>query len=70
MTARPRNEAPGQGDLGVKGARIVVPGQPDKSLLYLRMQRTDEKGMPNLAHHSVDKRAVERVARWIRGLKR
>ncbi len=64
------DEPPGQGDLGVRAARIVVPGDPQRSLLYLRMQRTDATGMPSLAHNSVDKRAVERVARWIRALKR
>ncbi len=68
--ARLINEPPGQGDLGVRGARIVVPGQPYKSLLYLLMNRTDEKGMPNLAHNAVDKTALSRVARWIRGLKK
>ncbi len=64
------NEAPGQGDLGVRGARLIVPGKPEKSLLYLRMQRTDDKGMPNLAHNLADKLALDRVARWIRTLKR
>ena len=62
-------EAPGQGDLGVRGALLVKPGLPSKSLLYLRMLRTDEKGMPNLAHNSVDTRAAAAVKRWIGGMR-
>ena len=62
------NALPGQGDLGVKGAKILMPGSPDGSLLYLRMERTDEKGMPNLAHNIPDKKALRDVAKWIRGL--
>ncbi len=62
-------EAPGQGDLGVQGALLVKPGQPSRSLLYLRMLRTDAKGMPNLAHNSVDNRAAAAVKRWIAGMR-
>jgi uncharacterized repeat protein (TIGR03806 family) len=62
------NESPGQGNLGVAGAQMIVPGDPDRSILYLRMKRTDEKGMPNLAHAHVDTKALDAVARWIRGL--
>ncbi len=62
-------EAPGQGDLGVRGALLIKPGQPSKSLLYLRMLRTDAKGMPNLAHNAVDKQAAARVKRWIAGMR-
>lgn len=61
-------ERPGQGDLGVDGAEIVRPGDPKRSLLILRMARTDEKGMPNLAHGVVDEKAVELVTDWVRGL--
>ncbi|MDA1193636.1 MAG: PQQ-dependent sugar dehydrogenase [Planctomycetota bacterium] len=67
--ARLVNEAPGQGDLGVLGARVVVPGQPKASLLYLRMLRTDAAGMPNLAHNAVDPTAAARVRTWIESLR-
>lgn len=58
-------EAPGQGDLGVAGATIVQPGKPSHSLLLLRMMRTDDKGMPNLAHNAIDMKAVTALKRWI-----
>jgi hypothetical protein len=33
------------------------------------MERTDERGMPTLAHNVSDLQALRRVAEWIRGLK-
>ena len=67
--ARLIDEAPGQGNLGVPGAKIIAPGDPSRSLLLLRMQRTDEAGMPNLAHNKPDETAIAEIARWIRSLK-
>ena len=60
---------PGQGDLGVKGARLLLPGQPRRSILWLRMGRTDENGMPNVAHGVPDQEALRRISTWIRSLK-
>jgi hypothetical protein len=67
--ARLLDEPPGQGDLGVAGARQVARGDPAKSVLLMRMRRTDEKGMPNLSHGVVDEVATRRIERWIRGLR-
>lgn len=64
------NQRPGQGDLGVRNARLVTPGEPARSLLLLRMQRTDEQGMPNIAHGRVDPQGVSLVRAWIRSLPR
>ena len=61
--------APGQGDLGVRGAKLLVPGSPRRSLLLIRMQRFDERGMPPLSHQLPDDRAIERITRWIQSLK-
>ena len=33
------------------------------------MKRTDEKGMPNLAHNLPDAEALARIAAWIREMK-
>jgi uncharacterized repeat protein (TIGR03806 family) len=56
-------------DLGVPGAKVVVPGTPEKSMIYLRMSRRhDVFRMPPLATNLVDRDAVEAVAAWIRGL--
>jgi uncharacterized repeat protein (TIGR03806 family) len=59
---------PGQGDLGVKGARLLLSGQPRRSILWLRMGRTDEKGMPNVAHGVPDEEALRHISTWIRNL--
>jgi hypothetical protein len=53
-------------DLGVPGAKVVVPGDRAKSMLYQRMvRRTDAFNMPPLASHLVDRAAAEVVGRWI-----
>jgi uncharacterized repeat protein (TIGR03806 family) len=56
-------------DLGVHGAKVVVPGAPEKSMLYLRMnRRQDAFNMPPLATNRVDPDAVRAVKEWIKGL--
>lgn len=60
---------PGQWDLGVTGARLLLPGSPERSLLLLRMQRTDERSMPIVGHNRPDELAITRLEAWIKGLK-
>jgi uncharacterized repeat protein (TIGR03806 family) len=56
-------------DLNIAGAKLVVPGEPDKSMLYLRMKRRqDAFNMPPLASHLVDPAAVAVLAAWIQDL--
>lgn len=56
-------------DLGVPGARLVVPRDRSRSMLYLRMaRRKDTFNMPPLASRRVDDAALEALARWIDGL--
>src|SRR5262249_9263216 len=56
-------------DLGVPGARVVVPGAPEKSMLYLRMnRRQDVFNMPPLATNLVDPDAARVMVEWIRSL--
>lgn len=62
---RLQGHEPGEGDLGVRGARLLTPGKASRSILWLRMNRTDEQGMPNLAHNRVDAEAVRLVREWI-----
>jgi uncharacterized repeat protein (TIGR03806 family) len=63
------DQVPGQWNLGVYKGKLVVPGEPERSLLYVRMQMTDAKGMPPLAHNVQDAKGLERIAAWIRKLK-
>jgi uncharacterized repeat protein (TIGR03806 family) len=58
---------PLQGDLGVADARILDPGNPDKSLLYLRIADSGDGMMPPRPDALVDHRAAALVRAWIEG---
>src|SRR5690606_27349326 len=45
---------PARGDLGIEDARIVAPGDADRSVLVARMARRDVHGMPPLASLATD----------------
>lgn len=47
------------------GIRLIAPGEPDRSVLLLRMQRRDQTGMPPLGTHRVDPDAVALITDWI-----
>jgi uncharacterized repeat protein (TIGR03806 family) len=57
-------------DLGIEGAKVVLPGERSKSMLYLRMTRREQDAynMPPLASHLVDREAAEVVGQWIDSL--
>jgi hypothetical protein len=59
------NVVPQAGDLGVTGARIILPGDPDRSVLVLRTERRDAVGMPPLSSHLVDAQGVQLLRYWI-----
>ena len=63
------NRRPGQWNLGVYQGRLLVPGNHKRSLLHVRLGRTDEFGMPPIAYNIIDAKAMERIARWIDALK-
>jgi len=52
-------------DLGLPDARIVAPGNPDRSVLLARMGSRGSEAMPPLATTLPDARAVELVTSWI-----
>jgi hypothetical protein len=57
--------------VGATGGCIVSPGKPKDSMLFDRIQRRPPKesgGMPPLATHAVDERAVRLIEEWIRSL--
>ena len=43
------NQTPTLGDMGAPGARLVSPGDPARSVIYLRMSQRDDGAMPPLA---------------------
>lgn len=56
--------------LDVWGARVVAPGDPERSMLLSRMLRLDSFKMPPLGRNATDTQAVEVVRAWINGLPR
>ena len=59
---------PGMGDLGVAGAKLVVPGEPGRSILPLRMRASGANRMPPLSSSVVDATGVQVIEAWITGL--
>lgn len=61
---------PGQGTFDLKDPRILVPGEPDRSLIYHRMTRLGLGRMPHIASNVVDETGVKLIHDWIAGTKR
>ena len=57
-------------DLGVSGAKVLVPGDPDRSMVWLRLaRRGDRFAMPPVGSHDADPDAVRVVRDWIAGMR-
>jgi uncharacterized repeat protein (TIGR03806 family) len=54
--------------LGVADAFLLRPGDPDRSLLWLRMGRRDAHAMPPVGSLEPDEAGLELVGAWIAGL--
>jgi uncharacterized repeat protein (TIGR03806 family) len=63
------NVPPAHGDFGIKGAKLVVPGRPEQSLILHRMELKGLGRMPHVGSREVDQRGADLVRDWIRGLK-
>jgi uncharacterized repeat protein (TIGR03806 family) len=63
------NVSPGQGDFGIKDAKLLVPGHPEQSVILHRMQLTGLGRMPHVASNVVDEPAVTLIREWIKELK-
>jgi len=59
---------PVAGDLGIAGAKVVLPGSPEKSLIYQRVKRTDFFRMPPGAYHNEPSPILPAMEEWIRSL--
>ncbi len=55
-------------DLGVAGARVLVPGDHTRSVMWLRLTTLDSRRMPPLATAIVDVSAADVIASWIDSL--
>jgi hypothetical protein len=56
------------GDLGVAGAKLVTPGEPAKSVLYMRLARKDGFRMPPGSINNEDPPILPLLEQWIREL--
>lgn len=55
--------------LGISGARVVRPGDPEHSVLYRRVNTLDPTGkMPPVARNTIDASAVALLASWIESM--
>jgi uncharacterized repeat protein (TIGR03806 family) len=62
------NASPLQGDLGIAGARILVPGDASNSVLWHRISSNGEARMPPLASNEVDEVSAALIREWIDGM--
>lgn len=62
------NVTPEKGDLGVAGARRLVPGDPARSVMTLRMKDLGNARMPQIGTRMVDVNGVKIVEDWIASL--
>ena len=67
---RPTNltSPPKQGGFGLPDARVVAPGEPDRSVLLYRLAKVGRGRMPHLGSEVVDDTGVSLVRKWIASL--
>ena len=56
---------PTAGDLGVDGAKLLVPGDPSRSLVSLRFRLLGADSMPPLGKTVVDEKGADLIDAWI-----
>ena len=59
------NTVPEHGSLGIEGARIIDGARPESSVLYERVTRRDEQGMPPIGSTVVDTEGAALLAEFI-----
>ncbi len=59
---------PVQNPLGINGAKVIVPGDTNKSILFRRLTIIGQNQMPPLAKNVVDTNAVAVIGKWILSL--
>jgi putative heme-binding domain-containing protein len=59
---------PTRGDFGLPDARIIKPGDPYASTLYLRMAKFGRDRMPHIGSERPDEAGLQLIAQWIAGM--
>ena len=57
------------GTFKIDGAKLLVPGHPEQSILLERMKMTSLGRMPHIGSRVVDEQAVQIVHDWIKWMK-
>ena len=60
------NVKPQHDTFGIKDAKIIAPGHPERSVMLHRISQRDKGHMPPLATRVVDQQMVEAMREWIR----
>jgi len=56
---------PTQGTFGIRDARIIAPGDPLRSILYLRVSKLGRGRMPHIGSEVVDRVGADLIGDWI-----
>jgi putative heme-binding domain-containing protein len=59
---------PTRGDFGLPDARVIKPGDPYASTLYLRMAKFGRDRMPHIGSERPDEAGLQLIAQWIAGM--
>lgn len=62
------DQEPYLGSLDIQDAKLIKPGSPETSIVYVRMNTRGDDRMPPLATRLTDDSGVDIVGRWIRNL--
>ncbi|MCH2209727.1 MAG: PQQ-dependent sugar dehydrogenase [Fuerstiella sp.] len=62
------NKGTGIGTFGIRNAKLIVPGDPYRSVLLYRMSKLGYARMPYIGSRVVDSQAVDLIEQWIRSM--
>ena len=62
------NKGTGIGTFGLRNAKLIVPGDPYRSVLLYRMAKLGYARMPYIGSHGVDGSGVKLIEQWIKSM--
>jgi putative heme-binding domain-containing protein len=62
------DERPTQGTFNIHNAKVIMPGDPYRSVLFYRMSKAGPGHMPYLGSDSIDPRGIDLIHRWIEAM--
>jgi putative heme-binding domain-containing protein len=67
-TTRAYDAKPARGGFGLLGARVIAPGDPDRSTLVYRISTEGSARMPHIGSRLADEAGVRLIRDWIRSM--